>query len=421
MIYDIIIIGGGISGLYTAYKLLQKNNKKNDNKKLKILILEKNNYLGGRIKTYRTSKNSWEEGAGRFNTKHVKLLKLIDELGLSDKIININAKIKFYPSGKYDEKFIHKSPFIYINKVIEFSKKITKEELQKLTFIELSKKILSPIEIKFILDSFGYYAQLIKMNSWNAIHLFENGMNPKNKFFSLMGGMDQIVSRLKDKIIELGGKIKLNTNVTDIKYIDKFYITTECLHKKLKACKVILAVPKPDLLLFHILKQKNIQRMLNSINYKSLCRIYSIFPKDNNNNVWFNNISKLTTNNKSRYIIPINKESGLIMISYSDSKFADYWQNLYKTRGISEVNSKLKENTKKTLNIEIPKPIFTKLSYWKCAIGFWKKNKDSQIISKKIIKPIKDIDLYICGENYSETQGWIEGALETSSNVINRI
>jgi len=423
MIYDIIIIGGGISSLYSAYKLLQNNN--NNTKKLKILILEKNNYLGGRIKTYRTSKNniqySWEEGAGRFNTKHVKLLKLIDELGLSDKIININAKIKFYPSGKYDQKFIHKSPFIYINKVIDFSKKMTQEELQKLTFIELSKKILSQSEIKFILDSFGYYAQLIKMNSWNAIHLFENGMNPKNKFFSLIGGMDQIISRLKEKIIELGGKIKLNTNVTDIKYIDKFYITTKCLQKKLKARKVVLAIPKPDLLVFNILKQKSIQKMLNSINYKSLCRIYSIFPKSDNNTVWFNNIYKLTTNNKSRYIIPIDKESGLIMISYSDSKFADYWQKLYKTRGILEVNDKLKENTKKTLDIEIPKPIFTKLSYWKCAIGFWKKNKNSEIISKKIIKPIKDMDLYICGENYSETQGWIEGALESVTNVINII
>lgn len=433
MIYDIIIIGGGISGLYSAYKLLQNNNKN----KLKILVLEKNNYLGGRIKTYRSlinnTKYSWEEGAGRFNTKHVKLLKLIDELGLSDKIININAKIKFYPSGKYDEHFIHKSPFIYINKVVEYSKNLTKEELQKLTFVELSKKILTPPEIKFILDSFGYYAQLIRMNSWNAINLFENGMNPKNKFFSLIGGMDQIIFYLKKRIIELGGKIKLNRSVTDIKYIknnnykeekfsiNNFYITTECLQKKLKAKKVILAVPKPDLLLFNILKKKNIEKMLNSIYYKSLCRIYSIFPKSNNGNTWFNNISKLTTNNKSRYIIPINKESGLIMISYSDSKFADYWQKLYKDRGILEVNNQLKENTRKTLDIEIPKPIFTKLSYWKCAIGFWKKNKDSTVISKNIMQPIKDIDLYICGENYSETQGWIEGALESSTRLLSII
>ena len=41
--FDIIIIGGGISGLHTYYKLIQQN------KYNKILLLEKNDYFGGRI------------------------------------------------------------------------------------------------------------------------------------------------------------------------------------------------------------------------------------------------------------------------------------------------------------------------------------------------------------------------------------
>ena len=45
--YDIIISGGGISGLYCAYKLLLNNPY------YKILLIEKNNYLGGRIKTFK--------------------------------------------------------------------------------------------------------------------------------------------------------------------------------------------------------------------------------------------------------------------------------------------------------------------------------------------------------------------------------
>jgi protoporphyrinogen oxidase len=79
MIYDIIILGGGIAGLYCAYKLLQKN------KILKILILEKNDYLGGRMKIFKKTINGHtfyqEEGAWRFNTNHKLLLKLINELG----------------------------------------------------------------------------------------------------------------------------------------------------------------------------------------------------------------------------------------------------------------------------------------------------------------------------------------------------
>ena len=45
MEYDYIIIGAGISGLYTAY--LIKKHKANS----KILILEANNYIGGRMGT----------------------------------------------------------------------------------------------------------------------------------------------------------------------------------------------------------------------------------------------------------------------------------------------------------------------------------------------------------------------------------
>ena len=41
--YDYIIIGGGLAGLYTAYKINQSEPK------AKLLILERNKQMGGRI------------------------------------------------------------------------------------------------------------------------------------------------------------------------------------------------------------------------------------------------------------------------------------------------------------------------------------------------------------------------------------
>ena len=41
--YDIVIIGGGISGIFLAYKLLPT--------KLKVILFEGSSELGGRIKT----------------------------------------------------------------------------------------------------------------------------------------------------------------------------------------------------------------------------------------------------------------------------------------------------------------------------------------------------------------------------------
>ena len=46
-VYDVIIVGGGVAGITAARHLLSNNVKK-------ILILEAQDYLGGRIKTIYT-------------------------------------------------------------------------------------------------------------------------------------------------------------------------------------------------------------------------------------------------------------------------------------------------------------------------------------------------------------------------------
>jgi protoporphyrinogen oxidase len=408
MLYDIIIIGGGISGLNSAYQLLIKNPS------LKILLLEKNNYLGGRIKTKRVNVNGhtyiFEEGAGRLNDNHTLFLQLIDQLKLTKNLSKINSKITYFPS---DHNGIpsKKSPFDYIKKVIKYSQKKDINEIQKYTFKEYCKLVLTDDEIHFILDSFGYYAQLVKMNAYNAMKLFHDGMNPDLQFYHLDPGFDSMIDRIKEEIVKMNGKIKVNSGVIDIKYKDHFEVFLK--NKTYKSKYAILAMPKPQLLKFKILN--SFYPQLNSIYYKSLCRIYSVFDKKD---IWFQDIPKSTTNNNSRYIIPIDKENGLIMISYSDSKFADYWNKLYKKNEILLIN-KLKKNIYRSFHKKIENPIYTSVSYWKCAIGFWKKKRDSHILSEKILQPFENIPLFICGENYSEKwQQWMEGALETSQRVL---
>ena len=80
---SVAIIGSGISGLYTAYKLIKKYKKK-----IEITIFEKNGYIGGRILTH--EKYKYEIGAGRFGSKHKLLIGLIREFNLNGKIIPIS-------------------------------------------------------------------------------------------------------------------------------------------------------------------------------------------------------------------------------------------------------------------------------------------------------------------------------------------
>ncbi|MBB6463487.1 flavin monoamine oxidase family protein [Flammeovirga kamogawensis] len=70
-----IIIGGGLSGVLTAYRLYQKGQE--------AIILEASDRLGGRIKTIHSENGTpLEMGATWFTSQHLQLIQLIRELGL---------------------------------------------------------------------------------------------------------------------------------------------------------------------------------------------------------------------------------------------------------------------------------------------------------------------------------------------------
>ena len=71
MIYDVIIIGGGISGLYSFYKIKQLYKDKN---KGKCLLLEESNRLGGRAGNYNFHGAQIPIGAGILRKNKDKLL-----------------------------------------------------------------------------------------------------------------------------------------------------------------------------------------------------------------------------------------------------------------------------------------------------------------------------------------------------------
>ena len=63
-------------------------------------------------------------------------------------------------------------------------------------------------------------------------------------------------------------------------------------------------------------------------------------------------------------------------------------------------------------------PNYTNICFWKDGMNYWKPKQNSTVLSKKIMQLDKNIPLYIIGEAYSMNQGWMEGALETSSALL---
>ena len=457
--YDIIVIGGGISGLYTVYKIHQKSPQ------TKVLLIEKENRLGGRVHTFKNKYMTVEAGAGRIHGSQPLIMGLIGELGLTSKLVKNSGSVVYRPANSNSETESSSSDAPQNHTLLEpvynylvdaifgpktlpitgliltlvvVSKTYSKQYLQNHTLSQFAERVLTKDQVNYIKGSFGYYSEFVIMNAYDAIKLL-NELSPSNTFYSLKGGLEQIIDKMVTVIKRNPNiDILLRKEVSKIIYQESesvFDVYVENTHDASTSfsasspnatvlrtsalgsyqCKqCICAIPKPALLNLSIFKP--IRPLLHKVECGTLCRIYSKFDTEN---LWFKYIDKFTTNNDLRMVIPYKPQEGVIMISYSDNIFADRWQRLYKKEGIRAVNIKLREDMLKSTGISIPMPKHTEIFYWNCGVGYWGVGADSRAVAEKMIQPYKNVNLFICGENYSENgQQWIEGALETADKVL---
>ena len=409
--YDIVIVGGGISGLYMYYKLLP--NTKN------ILLLEKNRSFGGRIYQHEEKFNgemlSFPAGAARFNKNHERVIKLLRDFELLDfrKDKGFPAKIHFIDSkNQFSQKFNNKNGFEYIKKLLKKVDKNDFESLKQYSFQEYANLHLPSDEVEFLLVASGYSGQLKKMNMYDAYNLFKEGIRDDIQYYG--GYFHKLIDKIVSKLIKMKCKLYLNSEVKNIRYSneDRCYIV-RYNNTEVKTNKIVLSLPKPALLKLSILEPIH-QILEKSIDCKPLCRVYAKYKKED---VWFADIIKTVTNNPLRFIIPIDIEKGIIMISYTDDIYTNYWEKRQGNQGL--LKKTVKRLVNNTFKIDSPQPEKVWVFNWNCGVGYWKKRMDSKTISEFLINPIENI--YICGENYSLVQSWIEGALESCDRVIKKL
>ena len=436
--YDIVIIGGGIAGIYTMYNLKRKYPK------IKVLLLEKENRFGGRIYTYRKKIDNtlyqMDLGAGRIGFHHKLMVDLINQLGLDRYIFPISNTKNYIEYNKKTKQSIDKSglkeKYADLLYKLFHSSKVTslpKTFLQKFYLDELLRKFIPKFISKpiynFIENSFEYKNKLYNLNAYNSINYFKYDYNSKSRFFILKTGYDSIINNMLEGISQNKNyKFKKNSYVKNIVYNNEtskyniFYNSKNENYGFSVSCKyLVCALPKCDLIKFDILS--NYKNELNTINEISKVRIFEIYNKTKINNeekMWFENIPKTSTNDNLQFVIPINSDSGLIMSSYNEnlSSQKNYWNKLFK-KSENLLKKTLRENLSNIFNIDVPESTYIKLYYWKHGVACWKKNIDSEYVSQKILNLMPNF--YICGENYSNYQAWCEGSLETSNEVFNKI
>lgn len=387
MIWDYIIVGAGIAGLYYSY-LLKKEGCNN------FLLLESSHIIGGRVGIYDFHGKPVVTGAGigRYD-KDKSLLKLLDDL-----------EIKY---TTYTTKINYLLPFkeLDILKILQTLKKDIQPSDLKLTFKDFLLKKLGKIKAYQFITSSGYTDYLsADVEDTLLDYGFEDNVSGyKAVRVPWKELLDNLEKYIGNKHICLQTQLKQISHKNDLFNLecDKEGKQIGFLTKKL-----ILAIPPKCV--YKILKNKIYKTIENNNFMRLYVKLDPFLSKE-----FMDNITTFTfLEPPIQKIIPIDNKEGIYMLSYSDNKSAVWVSNA----SIKRIEQTVKQYTGYDIKITDHKKFFWKNgTHYYTALNrrIW---EDRDHYLSYIQNPEKN--LYVIGEAYSKNQGWVQGALESVDKIV---
>jgi len=403
--YDIIIVGSGLSGLYSAYNI------KKMFPKINLLVLESNQreYIGGRIGNYNFygADIVVAAGVGRRDTNEL-LIKLLKELDIKYTSFVVDMHYSKQIKNVINVKeYLIKLRTIYNKYKNPPSITFKKFFVEHLGLKEYNDFVISSGYSDYanedVYEVLYYYQMEDNASGWTALHI----------------SWSKLVSKLCEKIgyqnIITSAKVENINKLVD----NSFQLTTIINQNKTKmyySNKVIVATRISSV-------QKFFPRLkiYKEIHGQAFLYIYAKFDKQSSELM-----SKLVTTytivpGLLQKMIPFSKS--VYMIAYCDNKNAEilqhYKENTPKNRRFFE------KQVEEAVGI-IPnslKIVAIKDFYWPIGTHYYepldlKKYKNRIEFIKEAQHP--ESGILVVGEDVSRKQGWTEGALESVHAVLNK-
>jgi monoamine oxidase len=522
---DIAIVGGGVSGVYSAWKLQKKHPNK------KIVVFEGSDHIGGRLLSVippGIPNMVAELGGMRILENTQKLIvKLIDDLNaelpksrkikkydfpvnepqniaylrgvylrLSDFSTNpdkVPYKLSYLERGNINNIIVNAIeqivPGITVSTLtteerLEMTAKATFDDvpLYKWGFWNVLYRVMSGEAYQFCMDSGGYDSIMVNWNAADAIPWFlaDFGIKPKYKGFT--NGFQQVPIELGNFFEKEGGEIRLNARLNSFEWRDNHFeliVNGETII----ADKLILAMPRRALELLEPTcpKLQEINDLIKSVTPRPLFKLFTTYA-----NPWWlsagytmpdgtylpvqagRTVTDLPVRQTYYWPLKTGKPAlsgpGMLLASYDDGSNIGFWDGLRPQRKRSwqeghahtlpedpftdedktveengllnqtwdqykaprRVVSEMARQLRQIHNLDYT-PFVRNASFrdwgedpfgggW----NSWNIGVKSAEVRDKITHPIEDCPLYICGEAYSDSQGWVEGALQTADIMLSK-
>ena len=409
MIYDIIIIGAGMAGLYCAYQIRQSNPK------LKVLILEKNDkeMIGGRAgsRQFYGSTVLIGAGIGRFNKDNL-LLHLLKEFGFP-----INKFIaKSGESCDLQGKCFLKKNFLLLKKIYISRRKVG--NCIRETFRDFALPILGEVDYKYFVACSGY-TDFEKSDVYDVFYHYSFDDNYDN-FIGFGVPWKKLVEKMVSAISPI--KIKTSNSVSKISRDKegKYILRVDELNKNYNTNKVVIATTIQSIMKligsqFPIYKQIHGQPFL---------RCYGKFSKSSIPILkQYLTVTTMVGTGPFHKVISINPDKGIYMFIYSCNDDAlylkKYMNNTEKNRDflcrILEKTFCIKNGLLKMLSMVS--------FFWDIGTHYYDPLTGPYKNRIEFIKAAQhpEDNLFVIGEVVGLDQGWTNTALQSVVNIEKKL
>lgn len=482
-VYDVVVVGGGVSGTYSAWRLSEHLKDK------KICLMESSNRIGGRLfsLTLPDAPDLCAElGGMRFLSQQENVYGLVRFLGFTPEFFDHDSteNIVYVRRVHLDKKDLTKIPYnlkeeekgktsrelmmMAIHRAFPQIKSMKQPEIREYLktaeyqgiplwqwgFWNLLMSQLSIEAYHYIRDSGGYNTGTSNWNAYDAIVSFGK-YNSDVKFYKIKEGFDSVPKKMAELFVKNGGELKLNSPLTFLKQVTidnenliQLFCKTATGEDSYYARHVILALPKRSIELLDddsfIFSSPQFVEDLKRVDPAYASKVFLWYDQE-----WWTQRglmygpSRTDLPLRQCYYFGTEKKRGLLMGSYNDGLSVNFWAGFY-PHSAFEIAEELFVSQEQyiqthTLPEKMVKEITAQLSELhafpvplpKAALfqnwdddpygggwHLWNPHNQSWLVIPRIRHPIPGANIYICGEAYSDHQGWVEGALQTAEKVL---
>ncbi len=303
---------------------------------------------------------------------------------------------------------------------------------------------LSPEAKKLVVESIGYRSFLSNWDAGEALEELAADFRPGTSYRTPVEGMEQIPRGLTKLFLNEGGEFNNFQTLRAVDYDPEHGFLLEFQHTRkgtitrVVSEKLVLAMPQKPLrdLLDNSpdLRSSALDTHLDKVTAHPMTRIFVAYDEP-----WWQDTGIETGRSVTDlplgqvYYYGHEEDQRPFVMVYADGQDSEYFEGLQNPAdgGVSkrlcatpQLTEEVHHQLEELHGRDLPEPTGFLYKRWASeyfggAYHTWDPGSKPWEVTEEMVQPLgPDVPLFVAGEAYSTTQGWMEGALETSEKVL---